>query len=274
MDRRTFLLSGAAFACIGAAPQFRPSRFSVEVAGQGPDVLLIPGLTAGRAVWRSTIAALPGYRYHLLQVAGFAGAPAGGNRAGAILAPLADEIARYMLDRRLVRPAIVGHSMGGTLAMMIAARYPALAERIMVVDMLPEPVGLIGGSTAGWAPLAGSLGRMMQTSGGRRLFATLMDAFSPPNGGYRNSDPDVVGRATHELMTTDLTPLLSRIRAAMTVVYASSDPATRAALDRSFAAAYAPARAARLVRIDGSGHMVMLDQPARFRAALGRFLAG
>ena len=42
--------------------------------------------------------------------------------------------------------------------MLIGARYPALAGRIMVVDMLPEPVGLIGGSAAGWAPFAGSLG--------------------------------------------------------------------------------------------------------------------
>lgn len=274
MNRRHFLLAAGAFACLGAAPPFRPTRFTVEVAGQGPDVILIPGLTAGRDVWRATAAALPGYRYHLLQIAGFAGAPAGGNRAGAILAPLADEIARYMIDRRLVRPAIVGHSMGGTLAMMIGARTPALAGRIMVVDMLPEPVGLIGGSAAGLAPFAGSLGRMMQTPGGRRLFATLMDAFSPPNGGNRNSDPDVVGRATHELMTTDLTPLLPRIRAPLTVVYGSADPGLRNALDRQFAAAYAPVRNARLIRIDGSGHMVMLDQPARFRAALRTFLAG
>ena len=46
-----------------------------------------------------------------------------------------------------------------------------------------------------------------------------------------------------------------------------------AGIDRQFAAAYARARAARLVRIDGSGHMVMLDQPARFAAAMRTFLA-
>jgi pimeloyl-ACP methyl ester carboxylesterase len=56
------------------------------------------------------------------------------------------------------------------------------------------------------------------------------------------------------------------------VLYASPDPQARAAMDRSFASAYAAARQPRFVRIDGSGHMVMLDQPARFRAAVADFL--
>ena len=45
------------------------------------------------------------------------------------------------------------------------------------------------------------------------------------------------------------------------------------AVDRAFATAFAPVRGARLVRIDGSGHMIMLDQPARFGRTLREFLA-
>ena len=82
----------------------------------------------------------------------------------------------------------------------------------------------------------------------------------------------VVGRAMQELIATDLTPHLGRIRAPLTVVYAAIDPRARAAMDRQFAAAYANARGARLVRIDDSGHMVMQDQPGRFRTALRGFL--
>ena len=206
MNRRDFLVAALAFGLAGGVPAaragaapFEPTRFSVEVVGRGPDVILIPGLTAGREVWRPTAAALPGYRFHLVQVAGFAGAPARGNRAGPILAPLADEIARYIADRRLDRPALVGHSMGGTLAMMVAARRPALAGRIMVVDMLPEPAGLFGGSASGWSPLSRTLGNMIATPGGRRLFGAFMGAFSPPDLASRLSDPNVVGRVTHEL---------------------------------------------------------------------------
>ena len=275
MNRRILILSGIALAFAAgpaAAQRFEPTRFSVETIGRGPDVILIPGLTSGREIWRATAAAMPGYRYHLIQVAGFAGEPARGNARGALVAPLANEIARYIVDRRLVRPAIVGHSMGGTLAMMIAARRPDLVGRIMVVDMLPQPAGLLGGSAQGMGPLADGLGNVLGTNGGRQLFASFMGAFSPPDAAARRSDPDVVGRAVRELATTDLTGQLPRIRVSFTVVYGSPDPRANAAIDRSFVRAYATAPRARLVRIDGSGHMVMLDQPARFRAALGDFL--
>jgi pimeloyl-ACP methyl ester carboxylesterase len=272
MNRRHFILAGAALALGAAAPPaapFRPTRFSVELRGRGPDVILIPGLTAGRDVWRATADATPGYRFHLIQVAGFAGEPARGNRTGALLAGLAEELTRYIIDRRLERPVIVGHSMGGTLAMMIAGRHPLLAGGIMVVDMLPQPAALFGGSAAGWAPLADLLG----TQSGQRLFSSFMGAFSPPNTNNRRSDPEVVARATRELMRADTTSQLARIRVPITVVYAVPDRQAEAAIDRQFAVAYASARAARLVRIGNSGHMVMLDQPARFREAVREFLA-
>ena len=95
------------------------------------------------------MAALPGYRYHLVQFAGFAGTPARGNARGEVVAPLAAELARYIRSRGLRRPAIVGHSMGGTVAMMIAAKNPSLVGKLMVVDMLPQPAGLFGASSEG-----------------------------------------------------------------------------------------------------------------------------
>lgn len=276
MNRRCFLLAAAALGLVGAAPPSAPAapaRFTVEVRGAGPDVILIPGLTSGREVWAATVAAVPGYRYHLIQVAGFAGAPAAGNGAGPVVAPLAEAIARYVAEQRLDRPAIVGHSMGGTLALMIGARHPSLVGRIMVVDMLPQPAGLFGGSASDWGPLADRLGAWFETPGGRSLFASFMSAFSPPGSVNGRSDPDVVARATHDLATTDLTSALPSIRVPLTVVYAAPDRATQAAIDRTFAGAYANAPNARLIRIDNSGHMVMQDQPARFRAALRAFLA-
>lgn len=277
MNRRLFLAAGLAGLALAAPAwaqpgRFEPTRFSVRVVGEGPDVILIPGLTSGRQVWASTVAAVPGYRYHLVQVAGFAGEPSRDNARGPVIAPLADQIARYIESRRLRRPALVGHSMGGTLAMMTALHRPDLAGRVMVVDMLPQPAGLYGGSASGWGSLARSLGVMMETEGGRRLFAGLMGAFSPP-GSQNGSDPQVVGRAMSELTATDLGPDLGRIRTPLTIVYAVPDQRARAAIDRQFVAAYAPARGARLVRIDGATHQVMRDQPARFAAALRSFLA-
>ncbi|HET9429495.1 MAG TPA: alpha/beta hydrolase [Allosphingosinicella sp.] len=278
MNRRRFLIAAIALGVFGCAPSateaapFQPTRFSVQVAGSGPDVILIPGLTAGRDVWQPTARALPGYRYHLIQVSGFAGEPTRGNARGPVVAPLADEIARYIVDRGLDRPAIVGHSMGGTVAMLIGARRPDLAGRIMVVDMLPQPAGLVGGTAADLGPLADSLRGMLDSEGGRSLLGSLLTSFNPSDRGNRRSDPDVVGRAMQELARIDLTGDLRRIRTPLTVVYASADSRDRAAVDRNYAGAYAAKAGARLVRIDNSGHMIMLDQPVRFRQALSDFL--
>ena len=267
--------------CVGAAPAppaaaapaarpFAPTRFSVVVQGTGPDVILIPGLTGSSDVWKPTVAAVPGYRYHLVQVAGFAGTPARGNARGNVVAPLAEELARYIAARRLKRPAIVGHSMGGTVAMMAAARHPGLVGRVMVVDMLPQPAGIIGGDAAGMRGLADSLRGLSATPSGRRLVESAIRLFGNPDSG---ADPDVTARATHELALTDLTPELPRIAAPLTVLYASLDPSRRSADDSRYRAAYRGKRGARLVRIDDSGHMIMYDRPARFRAELKAFLA-
>jgi pimeloyl-ACP methyl ester carboxylesterase len=268
-------LGGAApTAAPAAASTFAPSRFSVEVVGSGPDVILIPGLTASRNVWRGTVAALPGYRYHLVQVAGFAGEPARGNARGEVVAPLAEEISRYISAMRLVRPAIVGHSMGGTVAMMVAARHPERVGKTLVVDMLPQPAGLLGGSASGMRGLAGLLGGLGATESGRSLIDSAIRMFGNDRAENSRSDPDVVARATRELAVTDLTPELPRIATPLTVVYAVPDAARSAAIARAYAAAYSGKKGVRLVRVEESGHMIMYDQPAPFRSALRAFLAG
>jgi pimeloyl-ACP methyl ester carboxylesterase len=276
MRRRDFIAAAAALALFGcssapgeaAPPPFEPTRFSVELRGSGPDVILIPGLTAGRDVWSSTVAAVPGYRYHLVQLGGMAGEPVRGNASGPVVGPVADELIRY-IETRGLRPAIVGHSMGGTLAMTVAARRPELASKVMVVDMLPQPSRLIGGEAANMRGLADSLRNLTASPGGRRLVGSLMRSFGTDD----RSDPDVVGRAMHELATLDLGPELPRVRAPMTVVYASLDERSRARTDAAYRTAYARARGAELVRIDGSGHMIMFDQPHRLADALRAFLA-
>jgi len=277
MDRRSFLFGSGALALLAAAPlpalaqprRFVPTRFSVETRGRGRDVLLIPGLMSGRHIWDAAVRATPGYRYHLLQVAGFAGEPVRGNESGRILAPLAEEISRYIEANGLDRPAIVGHSMGGTLGMMLAARYPARVGRLMVVDMLPRPTALYGG-TAG-SNLAGMLDGLIDNAHARRAISGLIAAFSPPEdtGG---SNADVVARAMHDLGRIDLTNELGNIRAPLTVVYAAPDARARATADAAFRTAYRGARGARLLRMDNAGHLVMADQPQRFAQLLREFL--
>lgn len=278
MRRRDFLATGLAAAAfpIGAiAAPFASGRLSVITRGSGPDVILIPGLTSPRDIWSGLVAAVPGYRYHLVQVAGFAGDAPGANATGPVLEPLAADIARYIRTEHLRSPAIVGHSMGGTLGMMLASRHPDLVGRLMVVDILPAPAGMFGATASTIRPFADTLlDALTSTPGGQQLLQSFIGGGSAARAA---SDPNLVARATHELAVTDLTDDLAGIRAPITVVYATapagngSDPM---ATTRSYRAAYANAPGAKLIRIANSGHMIMADQPGQFASAVRDFLKG
>jgi pimeloyl-ACP methyl ester carboxylesterase len=263
-------------ASAAAAPPFRPTRISVVVRGSGPDVILIPGLAASRGIWRSTADAIPGYRYHFVQLAGFAGTSAGGNAAGPVAAAAAEEIARYVAAHRLSRPAIVGHSMGGSIAMMIGGRHSEAVGRVMVVDMLPAPARPFGALAPAMRPLARLIGNEIEGADRlRRELQPLVARFGNADWLESRSDAGVVARSVEELLATDLTPELRRIRAPLTVVYACSATFRYACgrLGRVYAEAYAGRPGTKLVRIDRSGHTIMWDQPAAFQSALRTFLA-
>lgn len=275
IDRRYFIIGGMATAmgsaAFGAPPAggFASRRISVVVRGAGPDVILVHGLDSSRAVWNGTVAAISGYRWHLVQIGGFGGMAAGANASGPIVAPIAAEIARYAQWAGLDRPAVIGHSMGGTIALTQAIDQPQSLGRLMVVDMLPAPAALLGldSATGGlFASLAMSLG-----GGDAGMIRSLTRAL----GGGEDSDDRVTANALRELAGLDLGPRLPRIATPLTVVYAEPpadvvDPHLVAARYRS---AYAAVRGVRQVGIADSGHMVMLDQPARFATAVRAFLA-
>ena len=123
---------------MAVAPQkFVSDRCSVEVVGAGPDVILLPGFASGCEVWRPLANSLaPHYRVHLVQYAGFAGEP-WKNGDGPFVSPLLSEIARYIKVSGLKSPAVIGHSMGGAMGVMLAQQNPSLVSRVLSVDSLP-----------------------------------------------------------------------------------------------------------------------------------------
>lgn len=294
------LLAPFAAACAATAPDSPPAsavaaapfssgRISVERVGEGPDVILIPGLSSSPEVWRPTIAAMPGYRYHLVHVAGFAGAAPGENASGPVVAPVAEEIALYIREAKLERPAIVGHSLGGSWAMMVAARHPDLVSRVMVVDMMPFLGAMFAGPDAtpeSVRPIAEQMRTGIATSTGdarraniERTIAGMVRTEALRAGLVRHSlasDGTVSGQAMYDLATTDLRPELARIDVPMTVLYVTpaGAPVTDAQMDQFYQASYAAAPKAVLKRIPGAYHFIMLDEPEAFRRELKAFLGG
>lgn len=264
-----------------------PTRFSVEVRGQGPDVILIPGLTSSAEVWRETARRLESrHRVHLVQVAGFAGAPVAGNAQGPVVGPLADEIAAYITERRLDHPAVIGHSMGGFTALLIAVRHPDAVGRVMVVDALPFFSVLINpaATATGIEPQAAGFRDMLLgqsdaafAAGQPRVVAGLAKtepARAEALAWSLASDRGVMARATYDVMTTDLRGELATVTAPVTVVYAR-DPAMgffAGIVDQVYAGNYAALPGVSLRRVDGAFHYLMLDQPELFAAEVETFL--
>jgi pimeloyl-ACP methyl ester carboxylesterase len=271
-----------------ANPVFASDRISVEVKGSGPDVVLIPGLSSSPRVWDATVAAVPGYRYHLVRVAGFDGAKPGANAAGPVVAPVAEEIARYIAEAKLNKPAIVGHSLGGTWAMMVAARHPELVSKVMVVDMMPFVGAMFAGPTATAATLAPMADQVRKgiattTDGEARrkkaeqTIASMMKTESGRAAAVAQSlasDPAVSGQAMYDLILADLRPELARIKVPMTVLWAlpPGAPVTEAQMEQFYKLSYAGVPQAAIKEIPDSYHFIMVDQPKVFQSELKAFL--
>lgn len=291
MLRRTFFLAAIAVLVLASCTAttttrpFASDRISVQTRGTGPDLLLIPGLTGHREIWDGVAGKLDDrYRLHLVQVNGFAGVDAEANAEGVVAAPVAEEIARYIREVGVTRPTVIGHSMGGTIGMMLAARHPEAVGRLMVVDMVPfmgdlfpagtTPEGLrtIADQTRAGIlsspPGEGFLGQMFQgMTLNREMEPMLMRHL-------KASDRRTVGNAFHELIVTDLRPELSRITAPVTVLYVQGPnvPMPPEQYDALMKRLYANVPNVRLLRIDESRHFIHWDQPARFIAEVDAFV--
>ena len=274
---------------------FNSDRIQVRVDGPegAPDLILIPGLSSSPEVWDSTVAHLNGrYRVHRIHVQGFAGTPALGNAPGdrpaTVASPVAEEIARYIRDTNLNKPVVVGHSMGGTMGMMLAARHPDLVGKLMVVDMVPfmgAMFGAPGVTAAQVAPVADQIWTAQTTGPDDAYYAQsaaavtgMINTESLRAGPLRDaatSDRAVSASAFRELIVTDLRPELPKITAPVEVIYVKfNDPRmTPEITDMIYRGSFATLPAARLKRVEDSAHFIMLDQPTAFFAELDAFLA-
>jgi pimeloyl-ACP methyl ester carboxylesterase len=296
MDRRSFLVSLCFLAACATAeaPQAPPSagfasdRISVVTRGQGPDVILIPGLASSRDVWTTTADALDDtHRVHLVQVNGFAGVPAGANAEGPVAAPVAEEIARYIAESHLDHPAVIGHSMGGTIGMMLAARHPEAVGKLMVVDMFPFMGAMFGGQTGeAVRPVADQIrAQMLAAPPGsatpmiEQMIANMTNTESARAAlvqQARDSNRTTVANAFHELIVTDLRPELGNIRTPVTVLYVipPNAPVSAEQYVGFMEMSYATLANKRIVRIEDSYHFIMIDAFERFIQEVNAFLAG
>ena len=272
---------------VQTSPAFASDRLSVEVVGSGPDVILIPGLASSREVWRAEAERLKAtHRVHLVQLAGFAGEP-WSHGDGAFVEPVVGELARYIRETGLERPAVIGHSMGGLTAVLLAQAEPALVGKVMSVDSLPFFSAMFGPqvtaetarpfaaqAAAGIlaADEAGFRAQQVQTAIGMVRDPATREAMVEWS---MASDRQAMAAAIRDVMTIDARPGLAAMTTPVWALYASDADggAPAAGADALWGREYAALPGVKLVRVDGSRHFIMADQPARFAELVDRFLA-
>lgn len=121
---------------LNAFGQNKMHPFDVKISGQGKEsIIFIPGFASSGEVWNDTKAEYEKhYTCYTLTMAGFAGIPA---QPGITFTNWETHIADYIKENKIITPILIGHSMGGGLALAIAADYPELVKKIIVVDALP-----------------------------------------------------------------------------------------------------------------------------------------
>ncbi|QDH72235.1 alpha/beta fold hydrolase [Brevundimonas sp. M20] len=272
---------------------FESGRFHVRVDGpEHPvgDIILIPGLSSSPEVWDGLTDQLKDrYRIHRIHVQGFAGAPAEDNATGPVAAPVAEDLARYIAEQGLNKPIVIGHSMGGTMGMMLAARHPDSVGKLMVVDMIPFMGAMFAapGVNPTVESVTPAVNQFTAMSAGMsdeqyraRAAATVTGMIrteslrAGPLEDAATSDRTTSQNAYRELLLTDLRPELARITAPVEVLYVAFEvPGMTAEFtDNIYRMSYATLPGVQLKRIDNSAHFIMLDQPAAFAAEVNAFL--
>jgi N-formylmaleamate deformylase len=259
---------------LGARPVHAAPAFTVDVSGQGRPVILIPGLGCPGAVWTQTTAHLAKtHQVHVLSLAGFAGAKPIDRP---IPSAVKDDVIAYVKEHNLEKPVIVGHSMGGFVALWIGEAAPELVGPIVVVDSGPT----LGGGDPDMVPYAKSKRDAYKTMTSQSFATTIRARFSPmfsdPKkqdhesilAAVTRSDQKAYADAFYEISTVDLRPQLGKLTMPTLVILADSPKANARVREHM-----KPVKKHEIVVLEKTRHFVMHDDFAGFSKALDKFLA-
>lgn len=264
---------------------------TVEVHGMhGRPVILVPGLSSGAWAWRQTVPALArDHVVYTVTLAGFDGTPA---PTGAdYLAQAEHSLVRLITERHLHKPVLVGHSLGGTLALKLASEQPQLLGCVVAVDGLP----VLPLTENLPAAQRGAMAQAMKT----KLAAATPEQFQAQQLAYMQSigtidpvraakyaklsgrsDPKAVAEYAAEDLALDFRAQMKNAKLPILEIspyYAPDGKAARQPYTAAQKTAYwksllGEAPHATVVSIAPARHFVMLDQPQAFQQALDHFL--
>lgn len=244
-----------------------PAHSTYDVAGplDAPAVVFVHGTRLTRAAWVPQMDALSDtYRVVALDL------PGHGVLADMdfTVAGAADELSRVVAEAAGGRAVIVGLSLGGYVAMELAAREPVRVRGLVLSGATQEPVGL---QATPYLALAWAMerfdGRGLDALNGWFFRMRFPPAIADPivASGFYSAGGAV---ALRDLVGRRFAPRLATYDGPVLILNGEFDPLFRLGAGR-FARA---ARDARRIRLGGASHLANLDRPEAFNEAVRRFM--
>jgi pimeloyl-ACP methyl ester carboxylesterase len=245
-----------------------------EVFGRGHPVILLHGYQGSWGLWQATMEVLGAtYRTYAVDFWGFG--ESGARRSSYAVDDFVSLVDQFMSQMGIAHAPLVGHSMGGTVCLLVAARHPQRVEKAVAIS----------------APIVGSSLRFFPKVFGFRpvgwltyhnlwlyrwFYRILAPVYSRDPEWARMMDRDV-SHTTLEaffasigsLRTADLRPVLPGIRMPVFGMYGGRDNVVDPRQEQLLRNGTSRRRTH---VFPASGHFIMLDEPASFTEHLKAFL--
>lgn len=246
-----------------------------ETLGRGRPVLLLHGWLGSWALWRSSIEILSKeFKVYALDFFGFG--ESFDRTANFTVDNYVQSVDQFMERLGIVKAPLIGHSMGGTVSLAAAVRYP---EKIVKVTVIGSP---INGKSLNWLlKLSGhrATARIVWTApsllklfmrgygywiakDGRRVGKMIVDDVSKIN-------VDSFFQSIGTLRETDLRPVVSDINMSILGIYGKYD---RIVDPKQSKVLKECAPHSKIAWFNGSGHFPMMDEPDLFHDTVREFL--
>ena len=255
----------------------KDGHFGYEAAGdpKKPPLVFLHGIGGAARAWRGQVEAF-GHRYHAIawDMPGYGGsAPLG----SVSIATLADALDEFLHQIGAIKPILVGHSIGGMIVQEWLVKHPSETKAVALVQTSPA-FGRADGDFQKQF-IEARLGPLDRGETMASLAPTLVRELI-------GDDPDVDGmqiardcmasvpEATYRsamlaLLGFDQRKALKDIKVPTLVLSGTKDKNAPAPMMAKMAT-YIPS--ATYVEIEGAGHLVNLERPQTFNAALDEFL--
>lgn len=245
-----------------------------EVFGRGRPVILLHGWLESWGLWQETMDYLSKtYRTYAVDFWGFGESD---KKRDSFTVPDFVDLVRQFMDRLgIPRAPLVGHSMGGTVSLSVAIKYPQKVSKVVVIGSPIQGSSLsLLLKLAGCRTIANLVYQMMDTLKLGIRFAAPVITRESQWPAMIHQDLDQVTLESFllsisSLRQTDLTPHLAPIYQPVMGMYGDRDVIVN---PKQWCVLESGIKRIRIERFKHAGHFIMLDEPHKFKSTLKDYL--